>query len=375
MSFWTQLSEVVATLDAALQEHNDEIVEELVQRLKSSATDVGKSWSGSWLGYQSRIYYDGFQVPPPGARFSQDWGLKKVAFVQETLGDWVEYRHDDVMQTIYARAGNPDIEPLRERAMTLWEVVDSARNEMRSVLSLINDTHGDQVIAEILDSVKKIVAVDASDILRGSAPRGPFRSRDYVALEQGIQAPPHLVVLADVHALRHPTESGRRLSQLGKRAKSHLENRERLNTYKRQSTKNMIFIGHGRSRVWKDLKDFLQDRLHLSWEEFNRVPTAGVSTVARLSEMLDNVAFAFIVMTAEDEHADGEMFARLNVVHEAGLFQGKLGFGKAIILLEDGCKEFSNIIGLGQIRFPKGDIAAKYEEIRRVLEREGVIEP
>jgi predicted nucleotide-binding protein len=42
-----------------------------------------------------------------------------------------------------------------------------------------------------------------------------------------------------------------------------------------------------------------------------------------------------------------EMTARLNVVHEAGLFQGSLGFKKAIILLEEGCEEFCNIVGLG----------------------------
>jgi predicted nucleotide-binding protein len=71
---------------------------------------------------------------------------------------------------------------------------------------------------------------------------------------------------------------------------------------------------------------------------------------------------------------DGEVQARLNVVHEAGLFQGRLGFTKAIILIEDGCKEFSNIQGLGQIRFPKNNVAAAFEEIRRVLEREGLID-
>jgi predicted nucleotide-binding protein len=66
------------------------------------------------------------------------------------------------------------------------------------------------------------------------------------------------------------------------------------------------------------------------------------------------------------------MNARLNVIHEAGLFQGRLGFQKAIILLEEGCEEFSNIHGLGQIRFPDGNISAKFEEIRKVLEREGI---
>ena len=78
-------------------------------------------------------------------------------------------------------------------------------------------------------------------------------------------------------------------------------------------------------------------------------------------------------MTAEDEQADGKIRARENVVHVVGLFQGRLGFTRAIVLLEEGCEEFSNIHGLGQIRFPKGNVSAKFEEIRAVLERENLI--
>ena len=136
---------------------------------------------------------------------------------------------------------------------------------------------------------------------------------------------------------------------------------------------NCIFIGHGHSNIWKELKDFLQDRLNLGWDEFNRESTAGISTTDRLQEMVDHSNFAFIIMTAEDEHKDGNLHAREIVIHESGLFQGKLGFRKAIILLEEGCSEFSNINGLGQIRFPNGSLESKFEEIRRVLEREKII--
>ena len=68
------------------------------------------------------------------------------------------------------------------------------------------------------------------------------------------------------------------------------------------------------------------------------------------------------------------MRARMNVVHEAGLFQGRLGFKKAIILLEEGCEEFSNIEGLGHIPFPPGHISSAFEQVRRVLERESIIQ-
>ena len=133
-----------------------------------------------------------------------------------------------------------------------------------------------------------------------------------------------------------------------------------------------VFIGHGQSPVWKDLRDFLRDRLSVDWEEFNRDSPAGLSTPQRLEEMLEKSCFAFLVMTAEDEHLDGSLHARENVIHEMGLFQGRLGFKRAIVLLEEDCREFSNIYGLTQIRFPKGNIEAKSEEIRRVLEREGI---
>ena len=125
-------------------------------------------------------------------------------------------------------------------------------------------------------------------------------------------------------------------------------------------------------RTLSELKDFVADRLKLPYEEFNRVPIAGITNIARLSDMLDGAGCALILLTAEDEHADGSVRARMNVIHEVGLFQGRLGFTKAIVVLEEGCEEFSNIQGLGQIRFPRGNISAAFEEIRAVLEREGM---
>lgn len=135
-----------------------------------------------------------------------------------------------------------------------------------------------------------------------------------------------------------------------------------------------MFIGHGRATAWKDLRDFVRERVHLPWDEFNRVPGAGVTNIARLSKMLDGAAIAFVVLTTEDEQANGKMRARMNVIHEAGLFQGRLRFEKAILLQEEGCEEFSNVQGLGQIRFPQGNRAAAFEDIRQVLEREGLVE-
>lgn len=141
---------------------------------------------------------------------------------------------------------------------------------------------------------------------------------------------------------------------------------------KTQVSPKQVFIGHGHSPIWKDLKDFLRDRLKLECVEFNSEPAAGKSNKERLEEMLELSGFALIVMTGEDHATDG-MRARENVVHEAGLFQGRLGFERAIILREEGCEEFSNIQGLIQIKFPRGDIMAVSEQVRQTLEREGLL--
>jgi hypothetical protein len=130
-----------------------------------------------------------------------------------------------------------------------------------------------------------------------------------------------------------------------------------------------VFIGHGHSKDWMTLRDFLRDKLHLEPLEFNSTPAAGQHTAERLRQLLDECALAFLVMTAEDEKPDGSWHARANVIHEIGLFQGRLGFEKTIILREERCSAFSNIAGLGYIEFPPGKIKACFEEIRDALSK------
>ena len=99
-------------------------------------------------------------------------------------------------------------------------------------------------------------------------------------------------------------------------------------------------------------------------------PRAGFSVKQVVKKMLDQSSFALLVLTAEDIHNDGEQHARENVVHEVGLFQGRLGCNRAIILLEDGVHEFSNILGINQIRFAKGRIRETFGDVLATIKRE-----
>jgi predicted nucleotide-binding protein len=343
-----------------------------LEALEEAGNQIKRSFSGSWLGYHSRVYYADLAPKPPGANFSQEWGLKRLLGGLGSIGDWEEFDPEFVKDRIRAIAGQPDLKEPQKAAKKAIAEFNASKSEIMSILENELDGQSDVFLTRLKDDLDKLDSVSAFEVAQHWAPKGQIMTRDTLALGQGNKIPPHLDLLSEVVAIRHAFELCKAAAEISTKAASHLERKNR----KRRATGRIgtnVFIGHGQSKSWRELKDFVQDRLGLPWDEFNRVPIAGVTNIARLSEMLDAAAIALLVMTAEDEMADGGVQARMNVVHEAGLFQGRLGFTKAIVLMEDGCTEFSNIQGLGQIRFPKGNIAASFEQIRRVLEREGLL--
>ena len=131
-----------------------------------------------------------------------------------------------------------------------------------------------------------------------------------------------------------------------------------------------IFIGHGHDPQWRDLKDHLHEKHGLNVSAYEIGPRAGKSIKDVLEEMLDESSFALLVLTGEDININGELHARENVIHELGLFQGRLGFTRAIALLENGVQEFSNILGINQIRFSKERIKETFGDVLATIRRE-----
>lgn len=367
-----QLEALRQKLEGLLQDDADTRAS-TTQQTKEAVDLVGESWSGSSLGYHANVYYKDFQVPPPGAHFSMEWGLIDSMGLG-TSGSWSEYVSRDVKAYLRQLSGVVDLNRELEWANRGEEAVEAGRSLLQSVLSAAISRESDAYLSRLLEAVDKVAVVPLGVAARVQLPRGELMSRDPVAMSQGLRVAPHQEIFAEVGRIKTVTLAIKQLRDICENSASHLL---RLDVHRKvdlgEAGGSKVFLGHGRSAEWRKLKDFLQDRLTLPWDEFNRVPVAGQTNIARLSSMLDDASIAFVIMTAEDEMLGGESRARENVVHEVGLFQGRLGFGKAIVLLEDGCNEFSNISGLGQIRFPSGRIEAVFEEIRLVLEREGLL--
>jgi hypothetical protein len=365
LSIASDLEAVSADLDAMVER-------KALDSLKHSANEVGRAFSGSWLGYHSRVYYADLEAPPPGAHFSQEWGLKKLYGTLGTRGDWREFDAAQLKQRIREMAGNPDLSRLEKAVAGAVKKFEAAKSDIISIICSEIETKDDTFLAKLREELEELEPLTAGEVASRMHKKGQVMTRDTTALGQGSQIPPHVAILAEVLSLGHSLGICQQTAGIARRAGSHISRKFVRSTRDARVGTN-VFIGHGRSAAWRELKDFVQDRLHLPWDEFNRVPVAGVTNIARLSEMLDAAAIAFVIMTAEEETSEGKLQARMNVIHEVGLFQGRLGFTKGIVVLEEGCEEFTNIQGLGQIRFPKGRITACFEDLRQVLEREGVI--
>lgn len=345
---------------------------EATVHLKNAAEKIGKSWSRSWLGYHSYVYYEYFEEPPTRARFSSEWGMDVGILGSGTIGDWIEYNPDEVMALIREEADNPDMNPARNFIRRATTEFLKQKDNLLSISDIESNNSESNFLIEKRQQIADTKLIRENEFLVQWRPKQLPSSRDNVAKNQGLRNPPHLRILAEVYSIQNTARVIMELAKISRQIDSHIV-RQRQRSQPTTLFGNRVFIGHGRSSIWRELKDFLEDQLGLLVDEFNRIPIAGIATTNRLSSMLDSAGIAFLIMTGEDEQADGQVRARENVVHEAGLFQGRLGFERAIIILEEGCEEFSNIAGLGQIRFPKGKIRAAFQDVREVLEREEII--
>lgn len=337
---------------------------------------VQDAWSGSNLGYHANVYYDGLRPPPAGAHFSPEWGFEITYFGAETDPGFKEYQSAYVMREISRRANGVSIENFEAPARELTRQFEAYQRDAISILSIAGHKRKDSFFSDITKDVKALGVTSPHKARQMLYPSGQKVSRDMLAITQGTRLAPHQEVWADALSISSTLGSASALMELSRQAGAHLSRIAKIELGVDRVDVNpgkTIFVGHGRSPIWRELKDFLRDTLNLDVEEFGRIPTAGISTASRLANMLDAASFAFLVMTPEDDTIDGKKTARQNVIHEVGLFQGRLGSERAIVILEEGCEEFSNIVGIGQLRFPPGRISAVFEDVRNVLRREGIL--
>jgi len=134
-----------------------------------------------------------------------------------------------------------------------------------------------------------------------------------------------------------------------------------------------VFIAHGSSPLWRTVRDHLRDDLGLDVHHFEEAPHDSSEITTALGGYLRRCGFAVCVLTNEDLTAGGSRRARQNVVHEAGLFQGRYGFERVALLVEDDCELPSNLGGLVKHTFDGHHVEHAFASLLRHLLRERVL--
>lgn len=129
-----------------------------------------------------------------------------------------------------------------------------------------------------------------------------------------------------------------------------------------------VFIGHGGDGQWRDLKDSLRDQHNFEVDAFEAMTRASQVISQIVQGMAEGSTAAVLVFTKADEMKDGTWRARQNVVHEAGYFQGRLGWERTILVVEEGVALPSNFDGTQHIGFPSGMISAAEGRVAAALQ-------
>jgi sugar/nucleoside kinase (ribokinase family) len=157
----------------------------------------------------------------------------------------------------------------------------------------------------------------------------------------------------------------RRHAELAEITRSFLRARE---AERRQvSLARGVFIAHGGDPQWRTLKEFVEQDCELPVFGFESDSWESRHVTDALSQYLDRCSWAVCVLTAEDATEDGRRRARQNVIHEAGLFQGRYGFDRVILLVEENCDFVPDAVDLRVARFPHGHIDQVFWQVHRMF--------
>lgn len=132
-----------------------------------------------------------------------------------------------------------------------------------------------------------------------------------------------------------------------------------------------VFISHGGHPDWLAVQRFIEERFQLPVYSFESRSWGSRPVTEALSDYLERCSVAICVLTAEDLTGDGKRRARQNVVHEVGLFQGRHGFDRVLVLAEDGCDFVPQAAAPFTISYPHNAIGRTFYQLEEMIRSQG----
>jgi len=193
-----QLSDNVKSLLSEVEEAGDSAKQESIAKLKGcskrlwkAANQISDSWSGSYLGYHSELYYEDFQKPPLDRRFSVEWG--------GTHGippGWKAHEHEEVKEQIEQLA-QTSFDFVEQETAKIVEDSKALKDKLLVELSPLHNLSGLEREKQLLQKIENIKWEESATKYAHAQLPGQLGSRDSEAFAQGAKYPAHLVCEAD----------------------------------------------------------------------------------------------------------------------------------------------------------------------------------
>jgi hypothetical protein len=238
-----------AALDA-LVHIRDGRIQTPISALRNACEQAEQAWSGSNLGYHATVYFAGLQPKPADAEFSPEWGLMDRWPTHQPHPGWQKMEHQSVVNEIISRAGRPDRVSIESELASIRKVFSGLRESATSILTTIISEKADPFLSRKLNEIEALEAPETITIERRLISKGAGWSRDSLAMIQGLRAAPHQSMIAlplSASALEAGIE---KLEKASREAASHIRRIE-ARQRRASSVGTNIFIGHGRSPVWR----------------------------------------------------------------------------------------------------------------------------
>jgi hypothetical protein len=172
-----------------LEEEKRALVTDLLTKcdgLLKAASGLSNTWSGSFMGYHSELYYGNFQTPPLGDRFNAEWGG-----VHGIPAGWKPRTGDEVKERIEAQA-QATFEEIDSDTKELAAAFQELQSDIVIDLSPVRSLAGLEKEKELLETIDEYEwGEKAGNYINASLPKN-YMTRDSAAAAEGVKLPAHL---------------------------------------------------------------------------------------------------------------------------------------------------------------------------------------
>ncbi|ODS32894.1 MAG: hypothetical protein SCARUB_02000 [Candidatus Scalindua rubra] len=164
-----------------------------LKKLSEIIIKIQESWSGSWIGFHSNLYYKGYKKPKWNESFDSEWGS-----IHGISATWEEKSYEDISSFIDDNYKGKNLLNIQDILSQKVDDTKELQSNICTELSLIRDYKNFDKEIEILGKIENIKwGISQVDIIKFKMPKQCI-SRDSFAMSQGLKTPPHIQYQANV---------------------------------------------------------------------------------------------------------------------------------------------------------------------------------